>query len=42
MEQRGEGDTFVGIFLPKLERSNICSRVRSVEVGEKIVANLEL
>lgn len=42
MVQRGGGDTFVGIFLAKLERSNICLRVRSVEVREKIVANLEL
>lgn len=42
MEQRGKGDKFVGIFLAKLERSNICLRVSSVEMREKIVGNLEL
>lgn len=42
MKQRGKGDTFVGIFLAKLERSNIRLRVRDVEVRVKMVANLEL
>lgn len=42
MEQRGKGDTFVEIFLAKLERSIIRLRVRDVEVRVKMVANLEL
>lgn len=42
MEQRGKGDTFVGIFLAKLERPDIRLRVRDVEVRVKMVANLEL